>query len=100
VTAAEGQTVVALDDTEARAEEAALAGTLASFRAEVVRRTAAIEAVRGNRLTPPRVDWPNDLPQNIVAREEAILVGDLALLQVSIEDLEAQRRQKGPNASA
>jgi hemolysin D len=92
--ATEGQTVVALDDTEARTEEAALAGTLASLRAEVIRRTAAIEAVRGNRLTPPRIQWPDNLPENIVAREEAIVVGDLALLQASIEDIDAQRREK------
>jgi hemolysin D len=92
--AAQGQTVIALDDTEARAEEASLAGTLASFRAEVVRRTAAIEAVRGGQVAPPRIDWPRDLPDNVVAREQVILVGDLALLQASIEDLDAQRRQK------
>ena len=90
----QGQTVIALDDTEARAEEASLAGTLASFRAEIARRTAAIETVRGNQFAPLQIDWPDDLPKKIVAREQAILVGDLALLQASIEDLEAQRRQK------
>jgi hemolysin D len=92
--ATEGQTVIVLDDTEARAEELSLAGTLASFRAEILRRTAAIAAARGNALTPPRIDWPGELPDNIIAREEAILVGDLALLQASIENLDAQRRQK------
>jgi len=92
--ASEGQAVIALDDSEARADEMSLAGTLASFRAESVRRMAAIDAVRRNELVPPAVDWPGDLPPSIVAREQAILVGDRALLQASIEDIAAQHRQK------
>jgi hemolysin D len=92
--AAEGQTVIVLDDTEARAEEMSLAGTLASYRAEIDRRAAAIEGAQGTELAAPKVDWPKDLPAQIVAREQRILAGDLALLRASIEDLHAQRRQK------
>jgi hemolysin D len=92
--AREGQVLVALDDTEARADEMSLAGTLASFRAEIARRTAAIEAARGKEFAPPKIDWPQDVPDNIVAREQRILAGDLGLLQASIENLGAQRRQK------
>jgi hemolysin D len=92
--ATEGQVVVALDDSEARAEELSLSGTLASLRAEIERRTAAIAAAPADTFAPPQADWPKDLPDNVVAREERILVGDLALLRASIEDLDAQRRQK------
>jgi hemolysin D len=89
-----GQTVVALDDSEARAEEMALAGTLASFRAEIERRNAAIALAQQDLSQPPAIDWPADVPDPIAAREQRILTGDLALLRASTEDLKAQRRQK------
>jgi hemolysin D len=89
-----GQTVVALDDSEARAEETSLAGTLASFRAEIERRKTAIAVAQGDLSQTPAIEWPADLPEPIVAREQRILGGDVALLRASIEDLEAQRRQK------
>jgi hemolysin D len=89
-----GQTVVALDDSEARAEEMALAGTLASFRAEIERRNAAIALAQQDLSQPPAIDWPADVPNPIAAREQRILTGDLALLRASTEDLKAQRRQK------
>jgi len=92
--AEEGQVVVALDDSEAHAEEISLAGTLASFQAEIERRSAAIGVVQSNAFQSPRIEWPKDLPENVVAREQRILVGDLALLQASIENFNAQRRQK------
>jgi hemolysin D len=89
-----GQRVVALDDSELRAEGLSLAASLASLRAKAARRTAAIAAARAKDFKPPDVDWPPDAPENILAREQRVLVGDLASLQSSIASLAAQRLQK------
>jgi hemolysin D len=88
------QVVVALDDSELRAEGMSLAGSLASLRAEAARRTAAIAAARAKDFKPPDVKWPRDTPENILAREQQVLAGDLASLQSSIASLAAQRLQK------
>jgi hemolysin D len=89
-----GQAVVTLDDSETHAEELALAGLLDSLKAEMVRRAAAIEAAHNKDFKPSRADWPNDVPENILAREKRVLAGDLALLQSSVTSLAAQRQQK------
>ena len=89
-----GQGVVALDDSELRAEGLSLASSLASLRAEAARRTAAIAAARAKDFKPPDVDWPPDAPENILTREQRVLAGDLASLQSSIASLAAQRLQK------
>jgi hemolysin D len=88
------QVVVALDDSELRAEGMSLAGSLASLRAEAARRTAAIAAARAKDFKPPDVKWPRDTPENILTREQQVLAGDLASLQSSIASLAAQRLQK------
>ena len=90
----EGDPVVVLDDSEARAEERSLAGALASVRAEAARRKAAIGAAVAGNFTPPAVDWPQNLPDSILARETQVLANDLALLRSSLASLAAQRRQK------
>ena len=89
-----GQGVVALDDSELRAEGLSLASSLASLRAEAARRTTAIAAARAKDFKPPDVDWPPDAPENILTREQRVLAGDLASLQSSIASLAAQRLQK------
>ena len=89
-----GQTVVALDDSEASAEELSFAKSLASLRAEVARRKGAIVAAHENNLKPTNVSWPDDVPNEALAREQRVLAGDLASLQSSIASLGAQRRQK------
>jgi hemolysin D len=71
-----------------------LAASLASLRAEAARRTAAIAAARAKDFKPSDVDWPPDAPENILAREQRVLAGDLASLQSSIASLAAQRLQK------
>jgi hemolysin D len=88
------QVVVALDDSELRAEGMSLAGSLASLRAEAARRTAAIAAARAKDFKQPDVKWPRDTPENILTREQQVLAGDLASLQSSIASLAAQRLQK------
>ena len=91
---AAGQVVVVLDDREAHAEELSLAGTLASLRAEIARRAAAINTASDGDIKPPKVDWPKPVPDDIIAREERVLGGDLALLRSSVASLAAQRLQK------
>jgi hemolysin D len=89
-----GQVVVALDDSELRAEGLSLAASLASLRAEAVRRTAAIATAGTKDFKPPEVDWPRGAPEDILAREQRVLTGDLASLQSSVASLAAQRLQK------
>jgi hemolysin D len=72
-----GQGVVALDDSELRAEGLSLAASLASLRAEAARRTAAIAAARAKDFKSSGVDWPPDAPQNILVREQRSLPGIL-----------------------
>lgn len=90
----EGAVVVALDDREARAEEQALAEALASYRAEARRRRAAIEAAQADGMTPPDIDWSDDVPAPIIAREQRVLAGDLGQLRSALASFAAQRRQK------
>jgi hemolysin D len=93
-TVTEAQKVIALDASEAHAEVLSLAGSLASYRAEVARRGAAIDTAQHGDSQPPVVAWPYDLPPSILAREQRVLVGDLSLLQASLASLTAQIRQK------
>jgi hemolysin D len=88
------QPVVALDDSEVKAEQSALAASLASLRAEAARRAAAIAAARTADLQLPTENWPDDLPGNILTREQRVLAGDLASLRSAVASLAAQRLQK------
>jgi hemolysin D len=90
----EGQPVVLLDDSEARAEEQGLTETLAAFRAEAARRKAAIAAALANEWEGPRVEWPEQLPGDILAREQRVLSGDLGQLRSAIASSLAMRQQK------
>ena len=90
----EGDVVVELDDSEARADDAALVAAVASSQAEALRRRAAIKAVRSGDFTPPVLEWPQDIPPDIKAREERVLSGDLAQVSATLESFHAQQRQK------
>lgn len=90
----EGDALVELDDSEARAEEAGLSVAVAASNGEAVRRLAAIDAVKTRSLVTPPVVWPETIPANIRAREERVLSGDLEALSRTLESLAAQRRQK------
>ena len=90
----EGDPVVILDDSEARAEELSLAESVASYRAEGARRKAAIAAALAGTFEPPAVNWAQELPQDILGRESRVLANDLALLQASLASFAARRRQK------
>ncbi len=88
------EVVVELDDGEARAEVDGIATALAAGKAEALRRAAAIAAAKRRDFEPPRIDWPADIPANIVAREERVLAGDLTQLAATLDSLSAQRDQK------
>jgi hemolysin D len=90
----EGEVVVELDDGEARAEEAALEAAYASFRAESVRRSAAIAGATMRAFSVSEIGWPSDIPSNTQAREERVLAGDLAQLSSTLDSLLAQSAQK------
>lgn len=90
----EGDVVVELDDGEARAEEDGLAVSFAAYQAEATRRLAAIAAARKVNFTPPDINWPADIPDNIKAREQRVLAGDLGQLSAALDSFRAQREQK------
>ncbi|ACB97249.1 HlyD family type I secretion periplasmic adaptor subunit [Beijerinckia indica] len=91
----QGEILVALDPEDAQAETVALTMSLASFKAEILRRKAALEATKEHLLRPlPLVRWEEEIPRPIQEREERVLRGDLALFAAQIEGLVAQRRQK------
>jgi hemolysin D len=90
----EGEVIVELDDSEARAEETGLIAAVAASQGEALRRLAAIEAAKSGSFMPPPVAWPAAIPANIRAREERVLSGDLEALSGVVESLVAQRRQK------
>lgn len=89
-----GEVVVTLDDREATADAAALVAAVASSKAEVVRREAAIRAVESGDLSIPVVDWPPDIPADIRARQGRVLAGDLTQLSATLQSLVAQEQQK------
>lgn len=89
-----GETIVELDDGEAKAEVQSLKASLASARAEAIRRNAAIATALDNSSPPPNVDWSTDLPTQVVAREKQVLESDIKLLNSSLGSIAAQITQK------
>ncbi len=80
-----GQTIVALDTTAAAAALADASEQLSAAEAEVARRQAMLkllgQPMASNFSSEPLVDWPDDVPQAIRKREQAILDRDFAGLQ-------------------
>ncbi|MGZ2488361.1 hemolysin D [Rhizobium pisi] len=98
-----GQTLITLDDTEARAQVIAAQMALASYRAEMTRRTAGIAVARAINLdnvgsvSPPQLNWDDGIQANIRAREEATLAGDQSRLLSELSGIVAQIAQKRAN---
>ncbi len=89
--------LIELDPTEALAALRAADGDLADARAEVLRRSAAIEAARRRRGRGSRDDsiaWSPDIPPDVRPREQAVLDADLQKLDSILAGLEAQKRQQ------
>ena len=92
---AAGEVLVELDPAEAVADETASASAFAAFKAERLRRRAALDAMEGDALgETPKIAWPDDIPPQIRAREDRVLKGDLGQLRISVQSYDAQIAQK------
>ena len=90
-----GDVLAELDPSDAAADVAATTASLASFRAEALRRAAAIKAAAATPASAPvKIDWPQDTPAAIRKREERVLAADLSQLAAQIASLTAQAEQK------
>lgn len=88
----EGTVLFTLDPSAAQAEETEYSTNYKSFRAEALRRAAAIAGARGPDV--PKIDWSSDMPPTLAAREDAVLASDLAQLRAQVSNLDAQLTQK------
>ncbi|EJZ22636.1 HlyD family type I secretion periplasmic adaptor subunit [Rhizobium sp. Pop5] len=90
-----GDILLELDPTDAIADETDAAKGLASVRAEVRRRKAAVDYVRFQESDqPPTISWDADAPDELRRREEGILRGDLEQFLAAAASLDAQKHQK------
>lgn len=99
-----GDVFVALDDAEIRADETAKIGTFNALRAEIIRRTtllAKLDEWKGggiwnayNNTLYPSLSFPEDIPESLRAREQAVFEAELRGITASLDSLAAQRRQR------
>lgn len=91
-----GDVLLELDPSEAAADVAETSASLTSFRAEALRREAAIKAAQAQPTSaaPPDIAWPAEFPPALRAREARIFSADLAQLAAQIASLTAQAEQK------
>jgi len=90
-----GDILIELDPGDAKADETDAAATLASWRAETLRRKAAIDAAARRPFSPEAaIDWSASIPADNRAREEKVLAGDLAQLASTLASIDAQIDQK------
>lgn len=95
-----GDTLVALDPTEATADSDAANMRLGALTAEIARRKAALDAIRANQVQKsPEITFPAGVNAYLETRERQVLEADfgrlvasLALLQAKLEENTAQRR--------
>jgi hemolysin D len=85
-----GQTLIEMDDGDAKAEQAQAQDAYDSFVAESSRRRAAIAAARTRNLRPPTEAWEDETPLPLRSREAQVLAGDLD----QVADYDAQIAQK------
>jgi len=85
-----------LDPTDALADERDAAKGLASVKAEVLRRKAAIQFVRSQPVagSVPDVNWDEGTGLELQQRENGILRGDTERYDAIIASLDAQQHQK------
>jgi hemolysin D len=89
-----GQTLIEMDAGDANAEQSAAQNAYDSVVAESTRRRAAIAAAERRALAPPAIEWGDEVPARLRAREEQVLAGDLGQLADVVADYDAQTRQK------
>ncbi len=92
---APGDVLIELDAAETGADYADALTALQGYRAEKLRRSAALGAVQSDSVdVQARIDWPDDIPLPKRAREELVLRGDLKQLAAGVKSLDAQLGQK------
>lgn len=93
---AQGEALIELDAAEAKADLADAQAALLGYRAESLRRLAALNAVQSARLdgSGAAIAWPDEIPPAMRVREERVLTGDLTELNVSVKSFDAQIAQK------
>jgi hemolysin D len=89
-----GDVLVELDADDAKADAEAAHAGLAAYEGEVARRQAAIAAATTTDFAPPPITWPSETTVLIRSREEQVLKGDLAQLNSTVDDFQAQSVQK------
>src|SRR5947209_8509105 len=91
----QGDVLVELDPGQEAAEVAEYATSLASYRAEALRRRIAIETARAKKIaTAPQIAWGIEVPAPIRLREQRVLTSDLGQLNAQVASLNAQANQK------
>lgn len=90
-----GEVLVELDPSEAMADVAGLAAGLASYRAEVLRRQASLNAAQSRNVSASLdIAWPASIPPAVRLREERVFSADITSLNAQVASLQAQADQK------
>ena len=90
-----GDLLLALDPRTAKAEYETVAADLFAYRAEVRRRSAELEAVRGRSFDAGlAIAWPPDVPDHVRRREQRVAEADLAQLGAQMDLFASQSVQK------
>ena len=102
---AAGDVLAELDSADASADANAALAAVVSYRAEALRRRAAIEAAGAGVFAPPRIDWEQGpdrpaIPPRARQREERVLAGDLGQAGATVASLRAQKAQKRAEADS
>lgn len=90
----EGEVLLELEASDALAEHAAASAGHAAYRAEGLRRRAAIQAATAPEFAIAPIQWPGDIPAANRSSEEQVLMADVAMLAGTVASLDAQIRQK------
>jgi hemolysin D len=92
---AAGEVLIELDAAEVSADYTDALTALTGYRAERLRRLAALRAVQSEPIDAEvKAEWPDDIPASTRSREERVLRGDLRQLAASVKSLDAQIAQK------
>jgi len=90
-----GDVLVALDTSEPEAEFASASQAMIAAKAEASRRQAVLAIATSGDLTQNIVvDWPDDIPAAMRAREENVLRSDLHEQAAKLANLTAQKVEK------
>lgn len=89
-----GDVLVQLDQSEAEADVMDAKVTVDSLRAELLRRTEAMEAATRGEFSGTKIGWPDDMPTPLRHREDGVLAAEMSGLRATLAELQAQKSQK------